>query len=260
VRDNFYPATKRSLMLRVNGRCSNPICGKATSGPNSDKNKSVNIGKAAHICAASPGGPRYDPNMTSAERSDIDNGIWLCSVCADLVDKDVMLYTKELLRRWKKNAENIAWKNISHNKAKGYGKEVNGKLRLEIKFIEKLESIFSDNDVKYIIKEHDFRADYAKSWLEPLYDLLNSYKDIGPNFLDPKFTSCFKTLMENVCDLRRILAFGGGHSKKNSYMSDDHIWFCVDSEEDRVKCNDIARRIWYLYNELVDYYRDFLHQ
>ena len=31
-------------------------------------NKIINIGVAAHICAAAPGGPRYDSAMTEEER------------------------------------------------------------------------------------------------------------------------------------------------------------------------------------------------
>lgn len=37
-----------------------------------------NVGEAAHITGASPNGPRYDPFITAASRSDIATGIWLC--------------------------------------------------------------------------------------------------------------------------------------------------------------------------------------
>lgn len=67
-----------------------------------------NIGKAAHIAAASPGGPRFDAAMTSAQRCCISNGIWLCSTCADLVDNDASKFPVELLHAWKIQAENSA--------------------------------------------------------------------------------------------------------------------------------------------------------
>lgn len=73
MRDEFNQKTKQRLAERVGYHCSK--CGCLTSGPGTDENDSVNIGEAAHICAASEGGPRYDPNMSSEERSSIDNGI-----------------------------------------------------------------------------------------------------------------------------------------------------------------------------------------
>ena len=93
--------------------CSNPECEKMTVGPNSNKNKSTSIGVAAHIKAAAPGGKRYDPNMTSAERSDISNGIWLCQSCSKLIDTDEEKYTVELLRSWKEVAEKKSEKGIT---------------------------------------------------------------------------------------------------------------------------------------------------
>jgi len=65
----------------------------------------VNIGVAAHITAASPGFCRYDPTLTSDERSSISNGIWLCQSCAKLIDSDESEYTIEKLRKWKSIAE-----------------------------------------------------------------------------------------------------------------------------------------------------------
>jgi hypothetical protein len=66
---------------------------------------SANIGKAAHICAASPGGPRYDPSMTPEQRADITNAMWLCSDHATLVDRDKVTYTAEGLRAMKREHE-----------------------------------------------------------------------------------------------------------------------------------------------------------
>jgi len=63
------------------------------------------LGVAAHICAASPGGKRYDPNMTNKERSSIENGIWLCQTCAKLIDSDEQQFTSQILRKWKEEHE-----------------------------------------------------------------------------------------------------------------------------------------------------------
>lgn len=68
----------------------------------------VNIGVAAHITAASPNGPRYDPDLSPTERRAAANGIWLCQNCAKLVDSDVVRFTPKRLRAWKDEAEEVA--------------------------------------------------------------------------------------------------------------------------------------------------------
>jgi tetratricopeptide (TPR) repeat protein len=108
MRDDFDAKTKETLARRVGYRCSNPDCRKLTSGPKEDPAKAVNIGVAAHITAASEGGPRYDPSLSPEERRSVDNGLWLCQNCAKLIDSDVQRYTPELLREWKRQAERRA--------------------------------------------------------------------------------------------------------------------------------------------------------
>jgi len=105
MRDEFPKATIEILAKRVGQRCSNPSCRKTTSGPHTDPSKAVVVGVAAHITAASPGGPRYDQSLASDERSSIDIGIWLCQTCSKLVDNDQARYPVEILRNWKERSE-----------------------------------------------------------------------------------------------------------------------------------------------------------
>src|SRR6185369_15932497 len=81
-RDNFKARTVTTLAKRVGYFCSNPDCNAHTSGPHQDASDSSNVGVAAHICAASPGGPRYRLEMTTDARCSAENGIWLCQNCA----------------------------------------------------------------------------------------------------------------------------------------------------------------------------------
>lgn len=109
-RDDFARQTTDRLAKRVGMRCSNPDCRAPTSGPSSEDPSAVaNIGVAAHICAASPGGARYDPEMTPEQRSDIANGIWLCQNHAKLIDDDEIAFPASLLRDWKETAERMAF-------------------------------------------------------------------------------------------------------------------------------------------------------
>lgn len=105
MRDDFTIKTIDVLSKRVALRCSNPDCRKLTIGPNSAKQRTTNIGVAAHITAASPKGPRYDPNIISEERTSIDNAIWLCQSCAKLIDSDSTRYNIAILQKWKRDAE-----------------------------------------------------------------------------------------------------------------------------------------------------------
>jgi hypothetical protein len=105
MRDEFPQSVKDLLARRAAMRCSNPKCRQPTSGPCSDPSKATNVGVAAHITGAAPGGPRYDNCMSPEERSHPVNGIWLCQKCAKLVDDDPGKYTLCLLRQWREMAE-----------------------------------------------------------------------------------------------------------------------------------------------------------
>jgi tetratricopeptide (TPR) repeat protein len=108
VRDDFTVAVKATLAKRVAYVCSNPNCRAVTTGPGSEADTTVNLGVAAHITAASPGGPRYDESLSATERAAPANGIWLCQTCGKLVDADVPGYSVELLCRWKAETEERA--------------------------------------------------------------------------------------------------------------------------------------------------------
>jgi hypothetical protein len=112
MRDDFPKAVAETLAKRVGNRCSNPGCRKRTSGPHTQDDKALNVGVAAHITAASPGGPRYGPSLTPEQRRGIGNGIWLCQSCAKLVDNDEARYTKEMLLQWKQDAEQEALREV----------------------------------------------------------------------------------------------------------------------------------------------------
>lgn len=105
IRDNFARKVVDALKQRVAGICSNPTCGVQTLAPGTDPLAISNIGQAAHIHAAAPGGPRYDPSMTPEERRAITNGIWLCATCATLIDRDPESYPPGRLRQWRQDAE-----------------------------------------------------------------------------------------------------------------------------------------------------------
>jgi hypothetical protein len=121
MRDDFPASVQRTLAQRVAFRCSNPACEVATSGPHGEHDRSVNIGVAAHITAASPNGPRFKAQLTAEQRCAADNGIWLCQNCAKLVDNDVPTHSLQLLRMWKTRAEDKARHELGDRPARSAG-------------------------------------------------------------------------------------------------------------------------------------------
>jgi ribosomal protein L37AE/L43A len=108
MRDAFTEKTKQVLQNRAGNHCSNPGCRVLTSGPNAHPEKATKTGVAAHITAASPGGPRYNRSLTPEQRKSALNGIWLCRKCANFIDTDYMNHPVSLLHSWKAEAEQEA--------------------------------------------------------------------------------------------------------------------------------------------------------
>lgn len=105
-RDDFSSKTKQALAARANFRCSFTGCSQITCGPSHESSFAVNnTGVASHIYAAAPGGRRYRGDMTSEERSDITNGIWLCVTHSVMIDRDEVTFTPKKLFQMKEDHE-----------------------------------------------------------------------------------------------------------------------------------------------------------
>lgn len=111
---DFSPAVKRLAATRVGWRCSKPDCRAATVGPSEDDGRAVNLGRACHICAASPEGPRYDPSQSAEERKALPNAIWLCLPHSELIDQEHRHHPPEMLREWKRDSELLAKMELAH--------------------------------------------------------------------------------------------------------------------------------------------------
>jgi len=112
MRDDFPEEVKRTVCSRVNSVCSNPDCLAPTSSPQDDPTKALNLGVAAHITSAAPGGPRFDASLSPDMRRQADNAIWLCQICAKRVDNDESQFPVSVLRAWRTLAEHRAHSSI----------------------------------------------------------------------------------------------------------------------------------------------------
>lgn len=115
MRDDFSKRTADTLAKRAGFRCSNPDCRRPTIGAEVGGPGIVNLGVAAHITAASPNGPRFEPALSSSQRSDIENGIWLCQSCAKLVDSDPVYFAAADLGAWREKAERTAFEALTES-------------------------------------------------------------------------------------------------------------------------------------------------
>lgn len=172
MRDDFSEKVKWHVARRVGLKCSKPDCRVPTSGPTVDDSQSLNIGVAAHICAASPLGARYDPDMTSEERSHAKNAIWLCQNHGKMVDKDEYRFTCELLQEWKADAEDEALSEIGKTaeeyeltRLDGPDKLPPGKHLHEEFELEEGQGIFYDVSSDYPINVMVFAWEDYKSWI-----------------------------------------------------------------------------------------------
>jgi hypothetical protein len=106
-RDDFDPKVVAALSRRASFICSNPDCRALTLAPSKeDSLKYIYVGVAAHITAAAEGGPRYDASLKAEQRSSIDNGIFLCSTCSVMIDKNGGIdFPPDMLRDWKHSHE-----------------------------------------------------------------------------------------------------------------------------------------------------------
>ncbi|MFA0347378.1 hypothetical protein AB4486_10460 [Vibrio sp. 10N.222.55.C6] len=178
-RHEFLESTKRLLRESVANFCSKPGCGVLTVASQIDECSLSNVGVAAHICAAAPGGPRYKPEQTKAERRDFDNGIWLCTTCSTLIDVDDGSYSEELLRDWKSQALTYARDNV--------GKQLLPK--------EEIESKALKNTLDYVSgKDTIFSTDVPSKMVGFIDDHLNQ--------LDSRFS--VQTNIINGATLRHI--------------------------------------------------------
>ncbi|MBN8290567.1 hypothetical protein JI664_01185 [Rhodobacter sp. NTK016B] len=110
-RANFSVRVKQSLSERVGYRCSFPGCDAITIGPSAETpTSSSKSGMACHIYAATdgPSARRVSPDMTPAQLSAFDNGIWMCYRHGKIIDADECTYTPDLLKDWRRLAERKA--------------------------------------------------------------------------------------------------------------------------------------------------------
>lgn len=114
-RHDFTDTTKRKLRERVAYMCCNPMCRILTVKPNALNDGIVRSGKASHIYAASKTGPRSKHKKSDAYLKSFENGIWLCDKCSREIDDNELLYSSDMLEKWKKESEFYIESLVTHD-------------------------------------------------------------------------------------------------------------------------------------------------
>lgn len=99
-----YP-TKIRLAARSGGQCAMPSCSQSLFDPASGKR--LLLGVAAHIAGDRPGSARHDPDMTPEARNAVENLIYLCPNCHQLIDGSPDEYPVARLRQIKADRERL---------------------------------------------------------------------------------------------------------------------------------------------------------
>lgn len=103
AQSQFSKSVRMTLARRAYYICSNPACRTLTLSLVDDEAPiAAYKGKPTPICASHARGARHDPTMTTNQRKSIENAIFLCSRCADMVSRNKGgKYPEQLLRDWK---------------------------------------------------------------------------------------------------------------------------------------------------------------
>lgn len=183
-RDDFSEATKRNAAKRVGYRCS--MCGCITEGPSYISSSSTtSIGVASHICAAAPGGPRYNPKMNPEERKGIENCIWMCQTHSRLIDNDENTYTVEKLKEMKNRAEKKAHMELE-----------NGRVSIDM---------LSENEEISVIFAQHFEDLLIDGEYTKLINLLNSINEFASENLKEVFLR-YRVIYDCYCKRDSLLS------------------------------------------------------
>jgi hypothetical protein len=97
--------TIKKLFALSSNRCAFPGCPNHLIDPSG-----ALLGRVCHIRADSPGGKRYDPNQTEAQRQGFANLIVLCANHHIVIDDNDITYTVAVLEDMKRRHEQMATK------------------------------------------------------------------------------------------------------------------------------------------------------
>jgi hypothetical protein len=233
MRDDFSAEVIRICKMQAAFICSRPECRRLTIAPSINDEMSIQYnGKVAHISAAAAAGPRYNEQMTSEQRKSITNAIFLCSSCADLIDKNNGLdYSVDILKSWKNmhlrwvlenlNQPQIADSQLAIENYFQYGGisaqivNVNGsishvideKKQHDILKFKAADNMFNEDQFFSLYYDLSERGKCNLSDLQKLNISCSYYRKIGNTFLNPVIEKSKNKFIKSFSELLAYIVF-----------------------------------------------------
>jgi len=207
-RDNFNKKIVDALARRASYICSQPECKVLTISPSDTiSDKYLYIGKAAHITAAAVGGPRYDESLSPQERGAIENAIFLCSSCADMIDKNNGAdFSTSTLREWKLQHENWVRRNLNKSIFSLVPTAISVSVRSDrLLFAKLLEQFPYNSNMIYLLRDNDVGNSFPGEWLEDIDRFTQEWNDAFHEFIDPKLEGKRKDFMVKLTSFQNGL-------------------------------------------------------
>lgn len=166
----YTEPTLKKLFALAGNECAFPNC----ENPVFDTTEGSLVGQICHIKGRSPGGPRYNPTQTEAERNGYENLLVMCGAHNKIVDDsdNVERYPVELLRAFKH-----AHESRSHNTtAKGnLVEQIVARLRPEVPSVlltPVIEWLMTHPDNETDLDYYDFRVALRNDGPKPVCEFL----------------------------------------------------------------------------------------
>ncbi len=220
---DFSQKTINDLAKRAAYKCCNCKISTLCASESSDCDY-AHTGQAAHIIAASQNGPRSNESSTTEEKTSISNGIYLCQICAKLVDanrgKD---YPSEKLKKMKQDHEKSTREKILPFS------EASLKIQSNVNALENSESwenlihCFSSECAQRIVSDitdprmqahmKDFNGPGKKKWL------IEKFKKISINLGDPRASAFIEAKKNALETLDALINTKDENSFKDAWVS-----------------------------------------
>ena len=117
------------------------------------------------------------------------------------------------------------------------------------KIVKKIRTVMENKNTQYIIREQDFRTDFQRNLLDPVFELKDNLQLPSQKIMNSYLISKVEQFVCLLEQLRYLIAFKGGPSKygKGSYI--------IDFPEDQDQCNELCNSIWNCYSNIVETYK-----
>ena len=206
---NYRQATQTALTWLSDGTCYWPGCPERVIRlVNGEYKLALQV---AHICAHSPGGPRYDPVMPAPDRNDFDNLILLCYVHHTTIDGTRWReYTVEILKEWK--AEREAARGPALKTLGGVTED-----RLQALIVDAIVS--RNNEIQETLTRLERNDAQAAELLRELVNELGELRGRG-SLLDPDVVSMADSAAHRLAHLQDTAGWLADAAQKLGHLSE----------------------------------------